>query len=156
MGGGHHRFQDHGVCHGNTFRCRGRLHATAATRGPTSPGVARVQPLVGVAVTPTQLTRLTLAVMVAAAAVGAGAAGLEGDWDLAVIFVALAVLAAVLLARTSTRRPLVPIRGDLVRWMSARAALDGDRTERLADRAIAAYRDGLSGQETDKGVRAED
>lgn len=144
------------MCHGNTFRSRGRLHAASATRHRIAHAVARGQPPFGGAVTPTQLTRMTLAVMVAAAAVGAGAAGLEGDWDLAVIFVALGVLAAVLLARTSTRRPLVPIRADLVRWMSARAALDGDRTERLADRAIAAYRDGLTGQETDQSARAED
>lgn len=97
---------------------------------------------------PTMVTRMTFAVMVAIAAVGVLAAGLEGDWDLAVVFLVLGVLAAVLLARTSTRRPLVPIRADLVRWMSARAAIDGDRTERLADRAIAAYRDGLTGRES--------
>jgi hypothetical protein len=99
---------------------------------------------------------VTLAVMAAAASVGAVSAGLEDEWDLVVIFVALAVLAATLLARTSTRRPLVPIRADLVRWMSARAAVEGDRTERVADRAVAAYRDGLAGQEADQGAHTED
>ena len=106
----------------------------------------------GSAVKPTLVTRMTFAVMIAIAAVGVLAAGLEGDWDLAVVFAVLCVLAAILLVRTSTRRPLVPIRADLVRWMSARAAVDGDRTERLADRAIAAYRDGLTGRENDPGA----
>jgi hypothetical protein len=40
--------------------------------------------------------------------------------------------------------------------MSARAAVEGDRTERVADRAVAAYRDGLAGQEADQGAHTED
>jgi hypothetical protein len=91
--------------------------------------------------------RMAFAVMIAVTVVGVVAAGLGGDWDLAVIFMVLGVVAMALLARTSGRRPLVPIRADLVRWMNARAAVTGDRTEQLADRAIAAYRDGIAGQE---------
>ena len=105
---------------------------------------------------PTLATRTVLAVMVAGAMVGGVAAGLDDEWDLAVVFALLGVLAAALLARTSTRRPLVPIRADLVRWMSARAAVEGDLTERVADRAVAAYRDGLAGRETDHGAHSED
>lgn len=102
--------------------------------------------------TPTVSTRLTIAVMIAVAAVGVVAAALDDDWDLAAVFVVLAALAVGLLARTAARRPLVPIRADLVRWMNDRAAVSGDRMERLADRAIAAYRDGLGGE--DSGPRA--
>lgn len=142
-----------GVCHGYTFLSHRLVQSCTATTGARwlsragsrarAPGIDRI------AVKPTMVTRMTLAVMISIAAVGVLAAGLEDDWDLAVVFVVLGVLAVVLLARTSTRRPLVPIRADLVRWMSARAAVDGDRTERLADRAIAAYRDGLAGREDD-------
>lgn len=101
-------------------------------------------------------TRMTFLVMIAVAAVGAAAAVLDDDWDLAVIFAMLAVLAGALLAGTAVRRPLVPIRADLVRWLTARAAVTGDRLEHLADRAIAAYRDGLAGRETGPGVRVGD
>lgn len=106
--------------------------------------------------TPTFATRMTFAVMIAVATVGAVAAGLDDHWGLAVIFAVLAVLAAVLLVRTSVRRPLVPIRADLVRWLNARAAVNGDRMEQQADRAIAAYRDGLAGQEGGPSARPGD
>lgn len=100
---------------------------------------------------PTMFTRVTFAVMIAVAAVGSVAAVLDDNADLAVIFVVLALLAVMLLARVSVRRPLVPIRADLVRWLNARAGVTGDRPEHLADRAIAAYRDGLAGPETGPG-----
>lgn len=105
---------------------------------------------------PTMFTRMTLLVMIAVAAVGAVAAVLDDNWDHAVIFVVLAVLAAMLLARVSVRRPLVPIRADLVRWLNLRAGVTGDRPEHLADRAIAAYRDGLAGSGTGPGAHLRD
>jgi hypothetical protein len=91
--------------------------------------------------------RTVFVAMIVLCCVGALDAARGDEWDLVVIFGAVALLAVVLLARTSVSRVLVPIRSDLVRWMAARAAVTGDRTENLADRAVAAYRDGLTGEE---------
>lgn len=96
---------------------------------------------------PTMFVRTMLIAMIVLCGVGALDSAWGDEWDLVVVFAAVALLAAVLLARTSVSRVLVPIRSDLVRWMAARAAVTGDRTENLADRAVAAYRDGLTGQE---------
>lgn len=96
---------------------------------------------------PTMFVRTMLVAVIVLCGVGAIDAARGDEWDLVVIFGAVAVMTAVLLARTSVSRILVPIRADLVRWMAARAAVTGDRTENLADRAVAAYRDGLTGEE---------
>ena len=82
---------------------------------------------------PTLFTRLLLATMVAAALIGGIDAGRGGQWDLLTLFAVLSVLSLYLLLRTSSLRPLVPIRGDLVRWMTARASVSAERTEMLAD-----------------------
>lgn len=100
---------------------------------------------------PTMLTRTTLAVMVAIAVVGAFAAGRTDAWDQALIFGAVAIMAAYLLLRTTAARPLVPVRADLVRWLGHRSARTGERPQDLADRAIAAYRAGLVGEDPDGG-----
>lgn len=94
---------------------------------------------------PTLSTRLLLGAMVAASLIGAIDAGRGGQWDLVTLFAVLCVLSLYLLLRTSSLRPLVPIRGDLVRWMASRASVSAERTETLADRAISAYRAGLTG-----------
>jgi hypothetical protein len=99
--------------------------------------------------TPTSATRALLVVMIAVAGVGALDAGRAGSWDQVVIFTALLVGLAALLVRTSLRRPLVPIRADLVRWMGRRAAVSGEGVGAVADRAVAAYRSGLTGEECD-------
>jgi hypothetical protein len=93
---------------------------------------------------PTTATRMLLAVMIGIGAVGSLDAGRAGAWDLVAIFGALMVGLAVLLARTSLHRPLVPVRADLVRWMGRRAAVAGEPTSAVADRAVAAYRAGLT------------
>jgi hypothetical protein len=76
--------------------------------------------------------------------VGGLDAGRSGAWDLVAIFAALVVGLVALLARTSLQRPLVPLRADLVRWMGQRAAISGEPTGAVADRAVAAYRAGLT------------
>jgi hypothetical protein len=98
-------------------------------------------------VAPTMFVRTMLAVTLVLCAVGmVGAVG-SGDPDLAVVFGAVAVITIVLLTRTMVGRVLVPVRADLVRWMAGRAVVAGERTEDLADRAVAAYRDGLTGED---------
>ena len=96
---------------------------------------------------PTMFTRITMLTMIVVAVIGAVDAAVGESWDLVVLLGSLAVLAAVLLAGTLGRRPLVPIRADLVRWMAGRVATSGERIEDLADRAIAAYRAGLVSEE---------
>jgi hypothetical protein len=101
--------------------------------------------------TPTMFTRTTMVVMIAVALVGAFGAARSGSWDLAGVFVALVALTMLLLLRTSAVRPLVPVRADLVRWLARRSAQSGERPQDLADRAIAAYRSGLVGEEPTDG-----
>jgi hypothetical protein len=102
---------------------------------------------------PTVFTRTTLMVLIVIAIVGAVDAGGSDEWDLVVIFGALLIGLVFLLARTALSRPLVPIRGDLVRWLAARANVNGERVGHVADRAVAAYRDGLTdGRDTRANV----
>jgi hypothetical protein len=94
--------------------------------------------------TATTITRVVLSAMVVTAAVGAADAAVGGQWDLFMLFVALAVAAIVLMVRTFVGRPLVAVRADLVRWMATEAATADEPTAQVADRAIAAWRSGLT------------
>ena len=96
---------------------------------------------------PTAAIRTMLAVMVAVAAVGGLDSARARSWDLVAIFGALIVGLLWLLLRTSVRRPLVPMRADLVRWISRRAAVSGETPSAVVDRALAAYRSGLTGED---------
>jgi hypothetical protein len=98
-------------------------------------------------VTPTMFVRTMFAVTLVLCAVGVVGAVGSADPDLAVLFGAIALITVVLLVRTLAGRVLVPVRADLVRWMAGRAGVAGERTEDLADRAVAAYRDGLTGED---------
>jgi hypothetical protein len=104
---------------------------------------------------PTAAVRTLVAVLMGIGVVGGLDAARSGAWDLVAIFGAIVVGLAVLLARTSRHRPLVPMRADLVRWMARRAAVGGETTSAVADRAVAAYRAGLTdGDEVAHGRRA--
>jgi hypothetical protein len=94
-------------------------------------------------VRPTVVTWVTLIAMAAVAAIGAIDAAVGGSWDQVALFGLLLATTVTLLARTTVRRPLLPVRADLFRWLARRAAVTGERTEHLADRAISAYRAGL-------------
>jgi hypothetical protein len=94
---------------------------------------------------PTVFTRSTFTVLIVIAIIGAIDAAGSDEWDLVVIFGAVLIGLVFLLARTTVSRPLVPIRGDLVRWLARRADVNGERIADVADRAVAAYRDGLTG-----------
>ena len=101
---------------------------------------------------PTVVTRITLIAMAAVAVIGAIDAAAAGSWDQVALFGLLLAATVILLARTTVRRPLLPVRADLFRWLARRAAVTGERTEHLADRAISAYRAGL----VDEGPAADD
>lgn len=70
------------------------------------------------------------------AAVGAAA-------DLVVLFSAIGMLAVISIGRSWARRAELPVRGDLVEWLSVTAAAQGETVSDLADRALGAYRAGL-------------
>lgn len=99
--------------------------------------------------------RAVLALTVAVAVVGAVDAAVSIDWDLFVVFVLIGLLQMVLLLRLSGRRPALSVRADLVRWLRDRAASEGESTERIVDRAVSAYRDGLVGVAGESPERAE-
>lgn len=94
--------------------------------------------------TATIATRTVLAAMAIAAAVGAADAAVGGQWDAFALFAAIGVGAVVLMVRTWVGRPLVAVRADLVRWMATEAATADEPTGQVADRAIAAWRAGLT------------
>ena len=94
---------------------------------------------------PTVTNRTVLILSCLVAIVGAVDAAVGDKWDLVAVFAMAFLLQLVLLVRLSARRPSVPIRADLVRWLRDRAADEGDDAGLIADRALAAYRADLLG-----------
>ena len=95
---------------------------------------------------PNQLNRLLAVFASLVAAVGAIDALSAGQWDLAVLFLALVAVQAALLVRAHLRRPAVPLRADLVGWLGERALATGEPLEVLADRCISTYRSDVGDQ----------
>jgi hypothetical protein len=89
--------------------------------------------------------KIGLGAAVVVAAVGALATAMSRDWDLCVVFVALLVIQAALTVALLGSRRLVTLRIDLARWAEERSALTGEPVAPIIDRAVAAYRDGLTG-----------
>jgi hypothetical protein len=99
---------------------------------------------------PTVSTRLVLVLLCVVALVGAVDAVVEGHWDLAAVFGSILALTVLLLLRHQSRRPPVPLRGDLVAWLRERGTATGEDPEIIADRALSAYRAGLVATEPDR------
>jgi membrane protein implicated in regulation of membrane protease activity len=91
--------------------------------------------------TPTLPAALLLAVALVITAVGGVDAARAQRWDTVTVFCLLALVLLALLSRVRGRRPSVPVRGDLVRWLRERSAVTGEPVEMLADRALATYRE---------------
>lgn len=104
---------------------------------------------------PTVTNRAVLLLTLVVAVVGAVDAAVGGVWDLFTVFSLVGVLQLVLLLRLSGRRPAVPVRADLVRWLRDRAAAEGETPERIIDRALGAYRAGMVGGSPDADATAE-
>lgn len=98
---------------------------------------------------PNLTNRTVLVAATVVAALGIVDAAASGEWDLMILFTALALLQLVFLLRLSLGRVAVPVRADLVRWLRDRADQEGDHVELLADRAIAAWRADLVGTAVD-------
>lgn len=83
--------------------------------------------------------------VLAVAVVGTLDAVFTGDHDLAVLFGLDATLALAALALWAGARRRVAVRADLARWLHGRSELTGEPAERIADRALSAYRRSLDG-----------
>ncbi len=70
-----------------------------------------------------------------------------GVWDLATTFALVLALVAVQATTTLSRHRPVPVRADLVRWLTERALAGEETVGAVADRAIAAYRAGFAGDD---------
>jgi len=77
-------------------------------------------------------------------AIGVLDSAVGGEWDLFVVFALALAPLSVLAWRLQRRRPVVPLRADLVAWLRERSALTGEPLEVIADRCIAASRADLS------------
>jgi len=103
-------------------------------------------------VVPNLSNKLILAAASAIAVVGLVDAAVAAAWDLVVLIGMILGLHVVLWIQLSWGRPAVPLRADLVRWLGDRAVAGGEPVERVADRAVAAYRVGLSGRDSTDAI----
>ena len=93
---------------------------------------------------PTLFNRVVVTLMLVVTVVGLvdGAAGRV--WDHVALHAAVLVGTLLLLIVTALRRRLVPVRADLYRWLAEYAAEGAEDTDAVLDRALSAYRDGLT------------
>ena len=98
---------------------------------------------------PNLSNRLILGAASIVAVIGVIDSAIGRQWDLLVVFSLVLALQLLLWAHISWGRPAVPLRADLVRWMSDRAVAGGEPVGRVGDRAVAAYRAGLTGSDPD-------
>ncbi|MBF6182238.1 hypothetical protein [Nocardia otitidiscaviarum] len=96
--------------------------------------------------TPNRRTRALWFGVVAAAIVGLIDAATGRTWDLVTVFGIIGLLGVLGLVRFGGRATL-SVRTDLARWLAQRAAEGGEPVHRVADRAIAAYRAGIIGDD---------
>ncbi len=92
---------------------------------------------------PTSFRRAVPPVIAIAAGIGLLDAVVGRSYDHVVLHGLVVAGLLVLLASSATRR-IVPVRGDLYRWLDRYAAEGGEEVERVVDRAISAYRDGFT------------
>lgn len=104
----------------------------------------------------TTRNRVLLLVVVLLVTVGTIDAAIGRVWDLAVVCGAAALAALLLLVGDLAARTPVPLRTDLVRWLEHVAADGDERPADVADRAIAAYRAGLTGSVDGTATNRED
>ncbi|MGI9604356.1 MAG: hypothetical protein ACR2QE_20925, partial [Acidimicrobiales bacterium] len=99
--------------------------------------------------TPNIRSRLLLAATAVVVVVGLADAAASGEWDLFGLLAIIVVLQGLIWLQLSWGRPAVPLRADLVSWLDDRAVAGGESVENVADRAIGAYRAGLTGVDPD-------
>lgn len=89
--------------------------------------------------------RMPATLIVVAAAVGAVDAAMARTWDLVVLQGAVVVLAVSLVVGPAGGRVGATLRKDLAAWIERTAADGAERPGDVVDRAVAAYRDALTG-----------
>ena len=95
--------------------------------------------------TPTTQNRILVLLAGVVAVVGIVDSLVDSAWDHLTMFAIILAFLGLILLRMAGRRPAVPIRADLVAWLDDRAVSSGESLETVADRAVSAYRAGLSG-----------
>lgn len=93
---------------------------------------------------PTVSTRMVLILVLVTCLTGVIDSAIGERWDAVALFTFAVALVTLLLIRYQGRRQALPLRSDLVAWLRQRAASTGEEPEVLADRAVAAYRAGLT------------
>ncbi|RDI55276.1 hypothetical protein [Nocardia mexicana] len=89
-------------------------------------------------------SRWVAVVIAVVAGIGLIDAATGRTWDLVAVFGVIVVLGSVSAASHWAGRPSITLRRDLARWLAIRAADSGEAADRIADRAVAAYRAGLT------------
>jgi hypothetical protein len=84
------------------------------------------------------LTTVSLAALAVGGIVGSARAGETGLLTLFVIVLVLVAGLAQLIMRPNER--IVPLRGDLARWLDSMSAVTGEPPEAIAARGLSAYR----------------
>lgn len=70
----------------------------------------------------------------------------DGNADLVILLTIVLVLLLAACAAVLRARSAVPLRPDLATWLRRQAGATGEPVGRLADRCVAAYRAGLTGE----------
>jgi hypothetical protein len=99
--------------------------------------------------TPSTHNRVVLVLIAAVTVVGVIDGVVSGDADVVALFALVLLGLAIIWARISWHRPAVPVRSDLVTWMEERAIEGGESVDSVVDRAVAAYRSGLTTSDHD-------
>jgi hypothetical protein len=94
---------------------------------------------------PVQRTTVLLVVALVVTAVGLFDVVRDGNSDLTIVLTGLALLQAAALLAVLLGSREVRLRPDLTAWLHRQAAATGEPVDRLADRCVAAYRAGLTG-----------
>jgi hypothetical protein len=100
-----------------------------------------------------QRTLLLLGAAMLAAAVGILDATAAGVWDLAVVFVVIEVVLAIVVVGLRADRQSITIRPDLAAWIRHQAEATGEPVDRLADRAVGAYLTSLGASQAGNRAR---
>jgi hypothetical protein len=90
-------------------------------------------------------TAVLLVIALVGTAVGLVDVVRDGNSDLTLLLTGLLLVQAAALATALLGHRGVRLRPDLTAWLERQAAATGEPVERLADRCVAAYRAGLTG-----------
>lgn len=88
-------------------------------------------------------TRMLVIAAASVTIIAAVDAAIGGNWDLTVVAAMALALQVAALARLGRRRHQVRLRADLALWLENRAAVTGESSETIVDRALMLFASGL-------------